>query len=834
MAQSFVTDAGELFIPGAYPEVKVITSNTQLATSGVIFAIGEADAGPDFSAERDLGRNVFGPDQEAEIRAKYISGNIVDAYIAATTPSDDDGVKGSFAGFIPIKTNISNKASSTLKKWDTTAYGTIQDRSYGTRGNLISYKVSAKTSEVVPTTGAFTALLPIASTNIAVRVNGGAAQTHTLGALETPTSLVSAINGMTGVKAVGGANKGALASIVGTLTLTVVSGNHVLLSYDHNFSGSPAVGDTMYISGTSALAPSNAPAAGSYVITGVTASTISATKLRDVTGAHNALTPPIGSTQAVASTNDVQVFGQVTIQLKDLANDSVTPIDGVGKALEIADLATGTGFLADIWYRTDGSAPVSFFSTTTTPKIIVSASEYVADLTEARQLDNVTNDVTAGGKIALALGYKGTTAQVVNDGTTLTFTVTGGTGSAPAPVALKDYKTIAALVSYLITLDGFSAAPGAPTMISQSPLSLDVGTYTICSSLGGTPGRIKQDGYAFYQAMKNSAILTQEAVEALTGLPAPTSGFAFLAGGTRGATTDATIQAALNKMKLLRGNFVVPLFSRDASADIADGLTDPASAYTIAGVHTNTRAHVLSMSTLKARRNRQAFLSIRDTFDNCQTVASNLANSRCSCSFQDVMDAASDGSVTQFQPWMAAMKAAAFQSAAFYQAIFGKQVNISGAVQAAADFDDQDDDAVTTALKTGLLTIRRDETGGFHWVSDQTTYGADNNFVYNSIQAVYASDLVALTTAQRMERAFVGRSIADISASLATSTLEAIMGDMLRLKLIAPSDDAPKGFRNAKVKIQGPAMIVSVEIKLDGAIYFIPITFQVTQVSQSA
>jgi hypothetical protein len=834
MSQSFVTDAGTLYIPGAYPEVKVVTSNSQLATSGVIMIIGEADAGPDFSAETDLGRNMFGPDQQADFVAKYKSGNLVDAFVCAITPSSDDLVSGSFSAVIPLKTNISGRASGPLLKWDTSNYGTLQDRSFGKLGNLISTKISAKTSESVPSTGPFALMLPINATEFDFRVNGGSLQSHETGSLDTPTAMVSAINGLTGVKALGGANLGIIGGVTGQLTLTVVSGNNVTLHYSANFSGTaPKLGDTLYISSASVLAASNANAAGSYLITGASANTISATKLRDVTGSHNSLTPPTskGPINVASTTADAEAFGQVTIQLLDLANDSVTPIDGTGKSLEIS--CPNTANLADIAFNFDGT-PVAFFSTSSTPKIIVSASEYVADVTESRQADNITNDVTAGGKVALAVGYQGTTAHVVNDGTSLTFTVTGGAGSAPAPIALKDFKTINDLAGYITTLTGFTAGAGTAVMGSQPPTSLDMGTFTCASTFGGTPGRIKQDAYAFYVAMRDNGALTMETTEAASGLPAPTTGFSFLTGGSLGATSDATFQAALNKLKLVRGNFVVPLFSRDATADVADGLTDPSSSYTIAAIHQNTRSHVLSMSTLKARRNRQAFLSIRDTFDNCQTVAANLANSRCSCSFEDVMDTGASGSLTQFQPWMAAVKAASFQSAAFYQAIFNKDINISGAVQAAADFSDQDDDAVTTALQSGLLPIRRDENGGWHWVSDQTTYGADNNFVYNSIQAVYASDLVALTTASRMEKAFVGRSIADISASMATATLEGIMADMLRLKLIAPSDDAPKGFKNAKVKIQGPAMIVSVEIKLAGAIYFIPITFQVTQVVQSA
>jgi hypothetical protein len=183
---------------------------------------------------------------------------------------------------------------------------------------------------------------------------------------------------------------------------------------------------------------------------------------------------------------------------------------------------------------------------------------------------------------------------------------------------------------------------------------------------------------------------------------------------------------------------------------------------------------------------------------------------------------------------MAAVKAAAMQAAGFYKSLVHKYVNTSGVVQAAGDWTYNDDGNVETALRSGLLPVGAAPGGGFYFISDQTTYGKDANSVFNSIQMVYAADIVALSTAQRMEDAFVGQSLADVSASQALSFLDGIMADFRRLKLIAYSDDAPLGYKNAKIVINGPAMQVSVEVKIAGSIYFIPISFYVTQITQSA
>jgi hypothetical protein len=412
----------------------------------------------------------------------------------------------------------------------------------------------------------------------------------------------------------------------------------------------------------------------------------------------------------------------------------------------------------------------------------------------------------------------------------------GGTNAGTLTVLLADYPSIADLAAFINSNDGYTCTPGTAVLGSLPSTALDQVTSLGCCSTWEalTPGRIKVDAYKFFTALRDNGFLTELSAQATSGLPQPSVGVSFLSGGAKGATSDANIAAAFDALKMVRGNFLVPLFSRDATGDIADGQTDTSSTYTIEAVHANARAHVLQMSTLKKRRNRQAFLSLRGALSDVKSASGELASFRCSLAFQDVRDRSIAGSVAQFQPWMNSVKAAGMQAAGFYRAIFNKGIAISGALQAAGDFNDQDDDAVELALEAGLLIIARPPTGGFKYVSDQTTYGRDNNFVYNSIQAVYVADIISLTTAQIMEQAFVGQSLADVSAAQALSVLDAIMDNMRRLKLIAFSDDAPKGYKNPVIKINGPAMVVSAEVKAATALYFIPITFSITQIQQSA
>jgi hypothetical protein len=833
MAQQFITDAGVLIIPGAYPQIKVQSSTSGLSTTGVIALVGEADAGPDFTLESDLTANAFGPDALADVLAKYKSGPLVDAFRGASVPANDPDIVGSPSSFILVKTNPSAKASGILPKIGGGTYGLLEDKSYGKLGNLIYFSVAASTAESKPTTGSFTFIPPVGTVNTTLRANGGAALAVGITAAEAPSAVQAAIDALSGIACSGGTNR-VLVPASGTLAVGSISGNTATFTYSANWSVSPVVGDTLVVSATSVVAGAGNANVGAYVVTAVTATTVTATKLSDAakpSAVPGTITAPVSvAAQAVVSTTaDLTAYAPLTITL-----EAGNVIDGVGKTLEINELTSGTDLLSRCCYQLGTATPSTFVSKTSAPALVVSAAEYAVTVAVNRQVDNVQESFTAGGQIAFQLGYVGTTCSVTVTPTMLSTTVTGGSG-ANLSVSLKDFATLNDLAAYISTQPGYVAKVGSAAVGQLLSTALDEGTFNAGTTFGAYTLRLKVDAVRFFQAISSSAVvqLNNPAAQALAGLPDVTSTSVFLANGAKGGTTNALVQSALAALEGPKLNFVVPCFSRDASLDIADGLTDSTSTYDIASIHAAVRTHVNAVSTLKRRRNRQGFLSIRDTFVNAKNAAAGLASSRLSLTFQDVKDLGANG-VQQFQPWMGAAKAAGMQAAGFYRAIFNKGINISGALQAAADFKDSLDSNVEDALLSGLMPIRKSDDGGFKFASDQTTYLKDDNFFFNSIQAQYVGDIIALTTAQLMEKAFVGQSVADVSAAVAMSALEGIMANFLRLKLIAVSDDAPKGFKNAKIQISGTTMKVQVEIKLAGAIYFIPINFLVTQVTQSA
>lgn len=832
MPIQFVSENGVLKIPGAYPKINVQNQPSSLSTTGVLVLMGESNQGPDFSEEESLNDNTFGPDETGAIVSKYDSGSIVDAFRGAVSAANDPNIVGSFSRAMIVKTNAGVKAAGTLPAIGGGDWSNILAKSAGKNGNLISRTLTQKTAEVVPTTGSLLLAPPQVNTDVAFRVNGGAEVSDTINAADTPDVMVVALDALTGVSATGGTDRNVITAAAGNLTLTQDSGFQCHVIIDTAWANNPSVGDIIYIPVGSPFAPANE---GTYVCTAVTTTRIDMYKVLDAAGAGADLTAP--STEgpvAVAAITDVQGFAPVV-----LTNTASAVVPGLGKSLEVANSGVNDfSDMAFVFVGATASPPATAYSnvsSASSPKVIKSSAEYRVSLNISRQSDSVNETVDSFGDVILTLGYEGTTATAVIDAGVMTITVTGGAGTSLGAITLSDYTTINDLASFISSFTGYSASASIASLGQNPPSDLDPGTYTFGSTHGANTGRIKSNGARFLERVNaDSTLINLEAISpatSLIGLP-DVSSLTFLTGGSKGGTLSSDITAAFTALESTRCNFVVPLFSRDATVDIANNQTEATSTYTISGIHALLNSHVLLMSQFKQRRPRQGVASIKDTFDNAKQAAGSVASSRVNMLFQDVKDVNSQGVVVQFQPWMAAVKVASMQSAAFNQPIFNKFMNISGVV--ASGFNDQSISQMEDALDSGLMPLIKDPAGGFRVVSDQTTYTADSNFVFNSLQAVYDADVVAQTVAQRMERAFVGKTPAQVPASLALTVLEAILGDMRRLKLISPSDDAPRGFKNAVIKIEGPVMIVSVEIKLSTGIYFIPITFAVSQVEQTA
>lgn len=461
-----------------------------------------------------------------------------------------------------------------------------------------------------------------------------------------------------------------------------------------------------------------------------------------------------------------------------------------------------------------------------------SAVEPSSTLKLDQKRDNIQEEDSMGGNIVMSLGHDGSGAVLTASVTIDADNVILNEGGSPVHTLPKSsYATLKDLADELnlVSYGGWSASV-ANAAYNQLPVSvLDHVTNVGARAEGvAQPARLKKDAseVADFFALSILASLEDQAEVGLPGALAET----LLSGGLRGATSPADIVAGLEKFEKFHVNSVVPLFSRDASADIADGLTDSGSTYTIAGIHQAVKTHISLMKTTKRRSERQGYLSLKSSYAAAVSQAGVLADGRLQLVIQDSRNTDAQGAIRWFQPWaLASQLAGARGGAPIGEPLTFKFMNTAGLRHTAqamstpdasivVDFDPdlQADDAI----QAGITFLEAPQTGGFRVVVDNTTYGRDGNFVFNRGNVLYAADIVAFNFRNALENVFIGRkntvTVADV-AGVAASTLTTFLAQGITVS----TADAPQGYKNLVVRIVGNTIYVEVVIKLVEGIDFI-------------
>lgn len=629
------------------------------------------------------------------------------------------------------------------------------------------------------------------------RVNGGGTLASTSGVVSADKRdmvLYKPVN----IKNKTGQNRQSLVGMVGTFTCTSNDGSIAVLSTPTGvaWASTPLVGDICILPTAFASI-----AAGFYSVSAATTTSVTLVRLSNGT----------------AGTTGTEVIATPIVAGSEPFTVNKPAIDGIGKSLEIA------GSVGSIFRNPSTGAAASLSNV-----MLTSASELKNAFTVGR--GSVSNTFAVGGDIVIKVNCTTADATMEVAADAINFRIAGVTQwSAP----FSSFTTLNDLISFINSHAGFTAAIAQSKFLFWPLSRLDKGTFGISGISGLFAGRIKGDAYA-WNALVAGNPLVNITMTATAGLPEAFTGSIFLAGGVKGATSAAAVAAAIDKLEEVSTNFIVPCFSKDAIDDIVDGETDSASTYTIDGINEYLKAHVITMSQMEQRKNRIAIGSKYATYADVKEAAGNMSSFRFAMAFEEVKVVSGGGASVWRQPWMAAIVAAGMQAAAGYKGIVKKFANISGIRSPFGDFNYNKSGDVKDALQAGLLVIERVATGGYRFVSDQMTYSVDSNFVYNSLQAVYLSDLMTLTLIDRFDRLVVGRSVAEMTATGARSILETEMTNFRRLRWISPSDDAPAGYKNVIVRLNGGVMAIAVEVKLAGLIYFVPISLTISEVSQTA
>ena len=709
MAQKLTTAFVNTVIPDAYVETTVKSTPSGISSTGGIVIIGEAAGGADYTTET-LEDNVFTADQLDRVKAKYLSGPIVDAMSALVSPSNDSEISGSASKVYIVKTNGGTKASSVVTG-DAGAYGTFSAKNYGIDGNKYFYQITESEAEVGPSS-------------------------------EGTAITTGALNGIVFHFRPSG----------GVITIVTLAAEHA--------NAAAVIADI----------DSQLPAGYSCV-----AGTIS---------------------ESIKFESDT---------------DAGAKEDGFGKSFELIDVDALTKLGHSVG-------------------LYVSSQEPEIEISIKRQDTNTNELFTVDAEVALTIGYTGTSGTLSVSSGVLTTTVVGGSG-ANLSITLSEYSTLQDLAGYISAQTGYTATAIAASN-NSAPTSLDeVTAMGIAVSGAVEAGRIKKSANKLATTLADSAVL-DFAFTLSEGLPLATTGAVYLAGGLKGATTSADIVSAIPSLEGIKVNFVLPLFSQDATVDISEGTTDSASTYTIDAINFAIKTHVLAMSTVKVKRNRIAMLSKWDTYANIKTHAQTLSSYRAVLCFQKTSQVDSAGNVQTYLPWHTAAIAAGMQSAGFYKSLTNKAANIISLIDPTG-FDSGNQGDVSDAIIAGTMFLQN-ATAGARWVVDQTSYGFDTNFVYNSLQASYMADVLSISLGDALKTFIVGKSSADIDAAGIKAFVAKKMAEYKKLKIIGASSDAPLGYKNLTVNVNAPIAEINVEAKLASAILFVPVQLELSSIQSSA
>ncbi|CAN5950521.1 unnamed protein product [Sphagnum jensenii] len=421
-------------------------------------------------------------------------------------------------------------------------------------------------------------------------------------------------------------------------------------------------------------------------------------------------------------------------------------------------------------------------------------------------------------------------------------------------IPLANYNSIGSLVSFINgnTKGLWSAAPASTLTGQLSPSVMDqVSNLGANGASGILPAQVKNDANAVQTFFSQSAQVSLHgpyyetnplSLPKPTGLPDP-QGPINLSGGVLGGTMSADIAEALLAIQAVHVNSVVPLFSRDASADIIDGLTDPNSNYTIDAIHQGVKTFLSLQATIKAKSECQGYLSLKDTYANCKLESTNLADSRIQLCIQDIRQIDAAGNINWFEPWAGScLLAGARGGSPIGLPMTFKYFNCSGIRQTAQpmttpealivnDFNPQTqyDDAIAN----GITFWEKPLTGGYRLVVDNTTYGADGNWVYNRANVQYAADVLAYDFRSQLENIYIGVKNT-VSASEVKTTCDSILSSYLAQGITVSTSDAPSGYKQLVVQIVGNTINISVTVKLVEGIDFILATITLQRASSSA
>lgn len=504
---------------------------------------------------------------------------------------------------------------------------------------------------------------------------------------------------------------------------------------------------------------------------------------------------------AISPSNDPQIKGGAQQLVIIKTNNSVKA------SLSIPQSASSYGTLKAVRAGAPGNK-VSYACAIVSLKAVITLE----------RLDTGVKEVSAplGGNAVMSITCTeaATSAKVNITATHFTTTIVGGTIAQSLSLELKHFPIVKQLVEFINSQPGYTASSASAIMATKSSSELDqVVNVSILTSAS-----IKKDA-AEVRAFFASSHLVSFTPAIFVGLPT-VKAKTYLTAGVKGATLASDVLDSIDALLKKRVNFIVPLFSRDAAYDIADGLTDPNSTYDIDAIHQAIASHCNQASTVKGRKERQGFCAFKGTYDDTEEKSAILSAARVQLCFQDVdVVSASTGLIENKQPHMLAVISACMKASApvGLPNLF-KAPMIAGFSHSEFDPETQSDKAITA----NLCFVENAPNGGFRFKIDNSTFSRvdGTEWVNNRPSVLYSADTAAYAIRLSTER-FVGQRNSDVSEETVKNLMVTIMDSLKSAGIIVASQANPKGYKDLTVKLRGSIIEIGVTLILVEGIEFV-------------
>ena len=457
--------------------------------------------------------------------------------------------------------------------------------------------------------------------------------------------------------------------------------------------------------------------------------------------------------------------------------------------------------------------------------------------------DTYTESESLGGTVILNVGYNDTSTDAATIEVTNTSVILRVGSSTVATFIKTAYPTLGSLVTAINLVSPYWNAALTSSVYQQTSVTrLDhCGEIGCISSGSHRPARIRRNAYEVASFFNESSLckISNQNKSMLPDALIETT----LSGGAVGGTSSADIANALEKFTEIDVNVVVPLFSRDATYDIDDYMTDPASSYTIDSILQSVKTHLSVMGTTKKRSERQAVCSYKDTYENCKIASGTIADGKIQLVIQDIKQIDSTGMLKWMLPWaLSCLVTGARCGSPIGTPLLFKYLNCSGIRHTAQSMLTADDAIVEDfnprtqyedAIQSGITFLERPTSGGFRVVCDNTTYGVDDNWVWNRGNVIYAAFVLMKDFRRQLENIYIGLKNT-ISAAEVESTCDTVLRTYLAQGITVSVPGAVNGFRGLSVKIVGNTIYIYVTIILVEGIEWILTDFKITRAISEA